>query len=534
MSPYSHLHRFTALTLSVLSTAALLLPASSQAQLGVSPSQNAAFLNELRARDPKRAEENRDVLGDAREKLEAGRDLSRPEVFSPSAASPRRLNADFTGFNSQYQLGRSYLTPWYDGVLAPENTLQSASGLEAGFALEQGLEYNSGIKNGAGGLILSTDLLFDGSYKLAENQRLTFSGGLGFNWISGNDHIDWSYFSDEFGVTLLPGTSIAYDAQFGPVSLTVYDRVSLRPYFGVLQNDLGIAGTWQIAPKLSWTLNYTHSTTHDVDGNYFGGVPVDADLDTFSSLLNYDICPAVSVGLEGALSWLDHNNDDNANDGKLWSLGAYAAWKINKDTRLRVAAGYQHQEFDDTAFFGIFPPFFVLPSDQSDLSEPYYSIAFSQRLSDRFSHELAAGYESNLDFGANFNSSHYVNYGLTAATWKGGQITASTFVESSDQSASITAGRFNSYGIDLHLAQQITSRLSAGAGYSNALFEVNGTSPLNGGEAEFNQHIFGLNLGYTLNARTRLTLAYQGYLFTQDDVPNADAHRVMLGVRVQF
>lgn len=37
-------------------------PLLSQAQLGVSPSQNAAFLTELRARDPKRAEENRDVL----------------------------------------------------------------------------------------------------------------------------------------------------------------------------------------------------------------------------------------------------------------------------------------------------------------------------------------------------------------------------------------------------------------------------------------------------------------------------------------
>ncbi len=35
------------------------------AQLGVSPSMNSSFLTELRARDPKLAEEGRDVLGDA-------------------------------------------------------------------------------------------------------------------------------------------------------------------------------------------------------------------------------------------------------------------------------------------------------------------------------------------------------------------------------------------------------------------------------------------------------------------------------------
>ncbi|TDU62541.1 hypothetical protein EI77_04642 [Prosthecobacter fusiformis] len=530
MLPYSHLRRITVLTLGVVSTSVLLFTAPAQAQLGVSPSQNAAFLNELRARDPKFAEENRDVLGDARAPLEAGRALSRPDVFSLSTATPRRLNADITGFTSQYQLGRSYLTPWYDGVQAPDNTLQTASGLSAGLALEQGFEYNSAFKNGAGALIISTDLLFDGSYKLAENQRLTFSGGLGFNWLSGNDHIDWSYFSDEFGVTLLPGTSIAYDAQFGPVSLTVYDRVSQRPYFGVLQNDLGIAGTWQIAPQLSWTLNYTHSTTHDIDGNYLGGVPVDADLDTFSSLLSYDVSPAVSIGLEGALSWLDHQNDENGNDGKLSSLGSFATWKINPDTRLRLAAGYQHQEFDNTVVF-----FAAVPYDRSDLNAPYYSLSFSQRLSDRLSHELAAGYESNLDFGANFNSSHYLNYGITARPWKGGRVTASTFLEISDQSDSVLATRFTSYGLDLHVAQQITTRLSASAGYSYARFDTDGKGPANGTNSfEFDQHILGLNLGYALSAKTQLKLGYQAFLIHQNGFADQDHHRVMAGVRVQF
>ncbi|HEY1082444.1 MAG TPA: hypothetical protein VGE29_09300 [Prosthecobacter sp.] len=521
--------------LGILAVTAFGLPSRSEAQLGVSPSQNAAFLQELRARDPKRAEENRDVLGDAREKLETGRALSRPEVFSSSAASPRRLVADLTGFPSQYQLGRSYLTPWYDGVAAPATTLADASGLTAGFALEQGFEYNSLVRNGAGGLILSTTLLFDGSYKLAENQRFTFSGGLGFNWISGNDHIDWGYFSDEFGLALLPGTSLAYDAQLGPFSLTVYDRVSARPYFGVLQNDLGVAVTWQIVPALSWTLNYTHSTTHDVDGNYQGVFLPITDLDTLSSILSYDVTPAISVGLEGALNWVDQGNDEMINDGTLWNIGAFATWKLNENSRLRVAGGYQRQEYDNTALYPIFFPFFFGPLDNSDQSEPYYSISISQRLSDRFSHELAAGYESNLDFGANFNAAHYVNYGVTAEAWKGARITASGFIEHSDQSASLESAKFTSYGLDLHLSQQITSKLSASFGYSYLRYETEVETFRRATRgSEFDQHMFGLNLCYALNAKTSLSLGYQAFLFTQDDTLANDNHRVMLGVRVQF
>ncbi|MBB5039746.1 TonB-dependent receptor [Prosthecobacter dejongeii] len=534
MFSQSTLNQRTLTFVGALSLAATFLPLSTQAQLGVSPSQNAAFLTELRARDPKRADENRDVLGDAREKLETGRALSRPEVFSSSVTNPRRLNADLTGFPSQYQLGRSYLSPWYDGVVAPENTLQNASGISAGFAFEQGFEYNSVIKNGKGGVILSSTLLFDTQYKLAENQRLTLTGGLGFNWVSGNDRIDWSFFSDEFGLAVLPGTSLAYDAQFGPISLTIYDRVSVRPYLGVLQNDLGIAGTWQIAPALSWTLNYTHSTTHDVDGNYLGAVLPVADLDTFSSVLNFDINGALSVGLEGALNWLDHDNDEVANDGTLWNLGAYVAWKINDKSRLRVAAGYQHQEYDNTSLFANIPPFFVVPNDSSDLSEPYYSISFSQRLSDHLSHEFAAGYESNLDFGSNFTSSHYVNYGLTTDTWKGGRITASGFVEHSDQSAAFNSGRFTSFGLDLHLAQQITSKLIAGLGYSYVRIETDISNRVSNTGTKFNQHMFGLNLSYALNAKMQVNLGYQSFLFTQSGLATRDNHRVMLGLRYQF
>lgn len=521
-------------------------PLLSQAQLGVSPSQNAAFLTELRARDPKRAEENKDVLGDDREKLEAGRALSRPGFFSPSGVTALRLNADLTGFPSQYQLGRSYLTPWYDGVIAPDTSFESASGLTAGFALDQRIEYHSGVNSGKGGFILSPTLLFDGSYKLADNQRLTFSGGLGFNWVSGNDHIDWNYFSDEFGLTLLPGTSIAYDAQFGPVSVTVYERASARTYLGLLLNDLGAAVTWQILPDLSWTLNYTRTTTHDINGTYFNGAAANFDMDAFSSLLDYEINSSLSIGLEGAMSWIYHEYGRELNNGEMWNAGVYAVWKLNENSRLRIAGGYQRMKFDKTKLER-FGGFYIMPDSREDFSRPYYSFSFSQRLTPWLSHELAAGYEAGLNRTTDFTHSHYANYGVTAAAWKGGQLTASAFIEVSDGpnyevkffDSPGTSGNLKSYGLDLHASQQITSRLDVGVGYSFAEFRGDTARSVSTFDSiqqfAFSQHMAGVNVGFAVSEKLHLNLAYQTFFFNASGPgPIDDTHRVMLGVRVQF
>lgn len=519
------------------------------AQLGVSPSMNSSFLTELRARDPKLAEEGRDVLGDARQQLDAGHELSRPELFSNTIAQAQRLDADITGFPGQYQLGRTWLSPFYHGVQAPANTVTNATGLTYGMAFEQTFEYNSRVNGGKGGTIFSPTLLVDGSYQIAPNQRFTFSGGLGLNWISGNDRIDGEYFTDEFGLSVLPGTSLAYDVTLGPVSITAYDRVSVLPYLGFLQNDLGIAGTWQMAQQWSWTLNYTFSKTYDVDGNY-GLYPrgLNSDLHTVSSLLTFQSTGSWSAGLEGAMNWYRPEEGlgnasflaTQADPGEALSLGAFVVWNVNKATRVRFAAGYQHQTFDGpNTNLAIVGPFFGLQQAVSpDLDAPYYSISFSQRLSDRVSHELALGYESNLDSVTNYNSSHYINYSLTGETWKDGRVTASTFYEFSADSEQVLATDATSCGLDLHLAQQITSKLSAGIGYSFVHQSLDSANTFFFGppaQLETNQHIGGVSLTYALAAKTQVQLVWQGFYTKTSGIDTGnDHHRVSLGVRVQF
>ena len=519
-----------------------------RAQLGVSPSMNSSFLTELRARDPQRADEGRDVLGDARQMIDAGHELSRPELFSATLAQPQRLEADITGFPGQYQLGRRWLSPFYHGVIAPEATVTNASGLSYGVALEQTFEFNNRVQGDLESFFYSPTLLFDGSYQISANQRFTFSGGVGLNWDIEDDRIRGEYFTDTFGLSVLPGTSLAYDLTLGPVSFTAYDRVSVKPYLGFLQNDLGLAGTWQMTEKWSWTLNYTFAKTFDVDGDYGSYYPrgVNSDLHTVSSMITFQSSGSWSAGLEGSMNWYRPEEGYGvvgnfwlvqADPGEAWSLGAFLVWNFNKDTRLRLATGYQHQTFDLATERNIFSGLFALNQPVSeDLNKPYYSISFSQRLSDRLSHELAAGYESNLDRVTNNNSSHFVNYSLSGEPWKKGRLTASAFYEQSGESKQFFATDAASYGVDLHLAQRLTSKLTASLSYSYVDFV-----PDKNWYSSMEQHIAGASLTYALTAKTQIQLAWQSFFTaTAYDAPwfnfrsSDNAQRGSVSVRVQF
>ena len=471
------------------------------AQLGISPSMNSQFLTELRARSPQRAEEGRDMLGADRQIFDQSRALSRPEFFSFSEQRNQRLEGDLTGFNSQYQMGRKYLSPFYHGVLALEGDTNDKSAFKSSFALQQTFEYNSAILYGKGGTIFSPMLLADVSYQISPNQSLSFQGGIGLSWISGNDHIDGSYFTDEFFLNVLPGTSLVYDLDLGALHVTAYDRVSVKPILGMLQNDLGIAGTVALTDQLSWTVNYTFAKTYDIDGDFSeygkynpegeysqnGQYPrgFNADIHSVSSELVFQNKGSWSAGLEGSLNWyrpedaasgLSGQNDNSVLSGGSFvnpyislqsiaaydtffaSLGTFAQIMINKDTRLRVAAGYQQQSYDG------FPKNFQ--QADTETSQPYYSLSLSQKINERTSHELSAGYETNLQRRFNNVTSHFVNYGLTRQIWKGGQLTGNAYFEHSDCIETPFAQNTTSYGLDVQFSQRLTEKLSASVAYS--------------------------------------------------------------------
>lgn len=539
-----------------------LLPVLAPAQMGMSPSQNSAFLQELANRSPRRAEPSKDVLGEDRAHLEAGRALSRPGFFNASAAGARRLMWDVSTYAGQYQAGRSYFSPWYDGWQSP---LSPGEGAQApfvtGLALEQTLEYNSRpIRQAPPDWISSTYLLTDLQWTLAENHRLTVSGGVGVNVMF--DLIQWDIqdFASDFGLNILPGSTLAYDGDFGPVHLTLYATGAMRTdiFDPLLQNDYGAALTWQMLDDLSWTLNYTHSRSH-FRGEFFRTPWMfDGDQesveDTLSSQLTWQACEACAIGIEAAYSWHEPRNSriPHRNDVTAWNLGMFTDIRLGQHTRLRLAAGWQEMDFRGDGFFviGFGAPLRILSFARQQQNAPYYNLVLSSWINDRISHELAAGFESNLDFISNYNESHYVNYGLTARLWKGAQATVSGYFEHVKAVSIMDAffgrklggGEFLRYGLDLHLAQELTRRWSAGVsghlGWSDNLETPEDLFFLFPEQAanNFSQQALGLNTSYALNERTTLRLAWQ--YFRSDGLDSwltgEHQYRVSLSMRVQF
>jgi hypothetical protein len=529
------------------------------AQQGISPSMNSQFLSELRARSPRYAEENRDVLGSKRQILDRGRVLSRPELFSSTNQENQRLAGDITGFNSQYQLGRKFLSPFYHGVAALEADIHNQSALNSSFALQQTFEYNSRVWNGKGGVVFSPMILADVNDQITPNQHLSFKGGIGLSWISGNDHIDGSYFSDEFLLNVLPGTSLVYDLEFDALHFTAYDRVSVKQFLGMLQNDLGIAGTLALTEQLSWTLNYNFSKTYDIDGNYEVRYArgFNADIHTVSSMLAFQSRGYWSAGLEGSLNW--YRPEDNptdlsalfgapsppaptgylvpqAEDGFLASAGAFVQIMVNKDTRLRIAAGYQHQSFDGPSQAINLLPFLYAPPTSPELNQPYYSVSLSQKISQSLSHEFSAGYETNLQRIFNNVSAHFINYGITSQVWKGGQLTGSAYYEYADYAEAVYPLDLTSYGLDLHFSQQLTDKLSASAAYSynHGRYKGLNTGDYTALNESYRQNMAGLSLAYAFSSKMQAQLSWQGFYNIGAFQETTDHHRVALSLRVQF
>jgi hypothetical protein len=49
---------------------------------------------------------------------------------------------DFTGYRGVYSTDWDYLSPWHDGVVAPNQMHETSGGLRWGASFEQSLEYN--------------------------------------------------------------------------------------------------------------------------------------------------------------------------------------------------------------------------------------------------------------------------------------------------------------------------------------------------------------------------------------------------------
>lgn len=560
------------------------------AQYGVSPTQTGMFFDDLRERQKAeraatstgtrdgdvtydydsgvyRSNES-ETMGQRSTDYQSSRDVGRPSVRSGSAAYSARTVGDYTNYAGQYASPTGFFAPTYisDPFLNGRRNVKLGP-INVGFGLYQGFEYNDNItRSGSDPVadVISTTLLnVDANYQVTQNNRLSISTAIGFDHYF--EHPEQApYGGGDFVLNVLPGSTVAFDIKAGPVFLTVYNRISVRPavrndfaltqtqVFGVMQNDTGVAANWRINSEWSLAMNYMHSYADPLEDDRTDGstAPVDNSqnfgrtTDSIHGSLSFSPNGTWVAGVEGGITSLLYNGGFN-NDATLSNLGAFFVLPIGKTTYMRFSAGYQNFEFDDIelASNGEFPetPFGdpKTTEDNSDLSDFYYGVTFSNQLNSRVSQSLSFGRESSLNTISNFITSDYVNYGLSVIAWRGSRISLSGYYEQAQSSGGVYAQDLSQYGMDLHVAHKLSSKITLGAGYH---FGRTDTDAI-GEEAtrgNFDQHALNFDIAYALSPKCNLSLGYRYYVtdvtsgsgdFNELDF---EQNRVILGVNYNF
>ena len=589
-APFPHLSRLRLiLAVGVLQW---LGAAGVQAQYGVSPTQTGMFFDDLRSRQ--KAEQaattatgtrdgdvtydydsgmyrsaEQEPMGQRSTDYQAAREVARPSVRSGSAAYAARTVGDYTNYAGQYTSPTGFFAPTYisDPFLSGRRNLKVGP-VNVGFGLYQGVEYNDNVnRSGTDPVedVISTTLLnIDANYQITRNNRLSISTAIGFDHYFDNPELA-PYGNDGFVLNVLPGSTIAFDIKAGPVFITIYDRMSVRPAvrndfaltqnqtFGVFQNDAGIAANWRINSAWTLALNYMHSTAQALndsqrnDGTKLQGIN---DTDNFSRTtdsihgsLSFSPNGTWSAGLEGGITAMEYEGRFN-NDALMSNLGAFFVLPVGKTTYLRVAGGYQNFEFDDVQkILGKFPQYPggqpITNEDNSDLSDFYYGITLSNQLNSRISHSLSLGRESSLNVTSNFITSNYVNYGMSIIAWKGSRISLSGYLEDAEMSGGAYEQELTQYGFDLHVSHRLSSKVTVGAGYHFGHTDTDAVGR-SANYGDFDQHALNLDLSYALSAKFNLSLGYRYYVtdvtagageFNDQDF---EQNRFILGLNYNF
>ena len=546
-------------------TVGCMLPQSSNAQFGVSPSQTSNFFNDLRSRNGqlKKSSQAAAVSGDVvydyekgayvsqddqegyqslQQLLKSDRQISQPSIRSGSSAFAARSVGDYTTYSGQYSQALSYFAPTYtsDPFLKGKRNLMLGP-VNVGVGLYQSLEYNSNIRRTAipvSDVISSTLLNISANYRVSANNVLSFTGGIGLDHYFNHPELA-AYGNGSYLINVLPGTTLAFDVKAGPVNITFYDRMSMRPAlnnafvgtnnnssFGVFQNDAGIAANWQINSAWALATNYSY-TISDALGSQ--NSQFSRTMNTLHASLTYSPTATWILGTEGGVSFLNYIKP-TLNGGTLFNWGMFVSVPIGKSTITKLSGGTQIFDFNAPT---VFAP--NGPGDRSNLNSYYYNWSITNQLNARFSHTLTVGHESSINLASNFITADFVNYGVSMVAWKGGRFSLSGYYENAKPSYTNpafagTGYKLTQYGFDLYYTHQITSKLRAGTGYHFGRAEYIGVVGRNS-----DQDGFSFDLNYSLTAKAGINLGYRYFVTNYKQSPNSSTQtRVILGLNYNF
>lgn len=542
---------------------ACLMPQRLHAQFGVSPSQTSNFFNDFRNRSSQmkknaQAARSGDVVYDyekgayvsqsdqegfqsLQQLLRSDREISQPSVRSGSSAFAARSVGDYTSYSGQYSQALSYFAPTYtsDPFMSGKRNMRLGP-VNIGLGLYQGFEYNSNVRRTpvpVSDFISSTLFNISANYRITQNNVLSLTAGIGVDHYF--DHPELAaYGNGNYLMNILPGSTLAFDIKAGPVYITIYDRISVRPAvnnafvggtnnssFGVFQNDFGIAANWQINSAWALAVNYTNTMSNALGS---GNSQFNRTMNSLHASLTYSPTATWILGTEGGVSLLDYEQP-TLNDATMFNWGMFLSVPLGKSTTLKLAGGVQIFDFETPT---VFPP--TGPGDTSDLNGYYYTFTLTNQLNARFSHTLTLGHESSVNLASNFITADFVNYGLSMVAWKGGRFSVSGYFEHAEPSFTDPSfpgaqSDITQYGVDFYYTHQLTSKLRLGTGYHWGRAD----SVAIGQDSD--QHGFSLDLNYTLSAKAGVNFGYRYFITDSRDANNDSTQsRVIIGLNYNF
>lgn len=473
-----------------ISTGLLLPGIAAWAQLGVSPSSSARWMDGWQYR------RNPEAAGG---ELSPGR-VGDPQFLSMSLSGALRMQADLTGYHSQFQQA------WrFPGAVDEA----AVSGRPLSASLDQAFEWNriefAGARQEA--LFSTTGLSVSMQHGSLDSGRLTLDAAGGVTLASSDDF----QISSGGGGTawfMQPGSSLMFERRVGDVTISAYERFAARPdaslsflgwlkgtmlapFFAAMQNDLGTVLVWQPRQDLELSLNYNWASSQALrsPGESFGFNPhgdldvlANRDIHSLLAMLTWRVSSVVSTGLRGGHAWSSFE-DSFANEGRQWHAGLFADLRLPLRHRLRLEAGAQGMSFDEPMpvllFFLPFQSFPASPAalvtnhgDSTDLkSSPFASFSLGGPLGERLSHQLTGGREAALGLLSNYVEAHYVNYEVRARLWAGAAMNLSAFYEDLKDSGGLIAADTLVRGGSL-LIQQKWRRFTFSSGCGLTRFDV--------------------------------------------------------------
>ncbi len=564
--PNNHSRFTSANAAMVLATLAVmcLLPQTATAQFGVSPSSTSNFFNDFRNRSRQmslktQAARSGDVVYDyekgayvsqedqegfqgLQQLLRSDREISQPSVRSGSSAFAARSVGDYTSYSGQYNQALSYFAPTYtsDPFLTGKRNMKLGP-VNIGLGLYQGFEYNSNIRRtpiAVSDFISSTLLNVSANYRVTQNNVLSLTAGIGIDHYFSHPELA-AYGNGNYLMNVLPGSTLAFDIKAGPVYITIYDRISMRPAlnnafigttnnnsFGVFQNDFGIAANWQINSAWALATNYSFTISEALGSN---NSQFSRTMNSFHASLTYSPTATWILGTEGGISFLNYMQPV-LNNASLFNWGGFFSVPLGRTTVVKVSGGVQIFDFDSPT---VLAP--AGPGDPNDLNSGYYyNFSITNQLNARFSHTLTIGHESAVNLASNFVTADFINYGLSMIAWKGGRFSLSGYFERAVPSFVNlafpgTASNLTQFGMDFYYTHQITPKLRMGTGYhfGRADYRIPGR--------DLDQHGFSFDINYALTAKAGLNVGYRYFLTdTRGALNDSTQTRLIVGLNYNF